>query len=75
MATLALYTAETCDFKHTCVITDEYPQAGQNLAQFGISNRYPTTEEAIQTAHDAWFNEYKHATMDQIRSYPSEDIP
>lgn len=71
MATLALYNAESCVYGHDkCRNTEDYKYAGQNIALIGVTGGYFPTEEAIQKVHDAWFNEYKDASMKEIESFP-----
>ncbi|KAL9696120.1 hypothetical protein quinque_015405 [Culex quinquefasciatus] len=77
LAKLAELNVKSCKFKHDeCRNTEEYRQAGQNLA-FGY---YPLDDnifDVLEKLTTLWFNEYKDASqavMDEFENPPNATI-
>lgn len=71
LARVAAFNVKQCKMKHDlCRSTTDYKYSGQNLAMYQTTGNVNLTKQIIHGI-ESWFDEYKNANMEQIRSYPS----
>lgn len=75
LAYVAGFVARKCRMQHDrCRSTVKYPQSGQNLGQTSASGAYTDDTAAINEMVSLWFDEYRNANMDVMRSFrPTSD--